>query len=106
MGLENVSFSVAGYGRWHTPAELEGFVEEIKEPEGFWFVELDGKVVSSEQIDDHDCVAKEFRFPSFLSAAAFADGMKSTMSFKIDTVHHCDQARFLIQALNSRRSHD
>jgi hypothetical protein len=84
-----------------------GFVEEIKEPEEFWFVELDGKVVSSEQIDDHDCVAKEFRFPTRESATAFADFMKKTCGKKIDFTE-CNETTtsaedyVFTEALNSR----
>ena len=64
----------------YSEKELQGFVEEIKEPEEFWFVELDGKVVSSEQVDDYDSVAKEFRFPTEFHAQAFADFMSTRRS--------------------------
>jgi hypothetical protein len=109
MGLENVSFPIAaGYRRWHLVSELEGFVEEITEPEKFWFVELDGKVVSSEQIDDHDCVTTWLRFPTKELAQAFADGMKESFGKRLVYWENPECDGFfakVIDAINSRR-HD
>jgi hypothetical protein len=91
------------------PEILKGFVEETREPEEFWFVELDGKVVSSEQIDDHDCVTTWLRFPTKELAQAFAKWMQHSANGKVlitqseQTSNLLDLA--MVDALNSRK-HD
>jgi ABC-type glycerol-3-phosphate transport system substrate-binding protein len=100
MGVASVFFIVDGYRHWHTPEELEGFVEELKEPEEFWFVTTDGMVCPSRSLlYPEDAVSKEFRFPTKEHAQAFADGMRST------TRESKDNTQWLkfISALNSRK---
>lgn len=88
MGLENVSFAASSnYGRWHTPSELEGFVEEIKEPEEFWFIGTDGlsyNVVASAL--NLDVIPSWLRFRSKKSAEQFAKALKD--SHKLETIEY------------------
>lgn len=92
--------------------ELEGFMEEIKEPEEFWVLELDGKVYDQERIkpEDRSDVPDWLRFPTKEHAQAFADWMKDTyvhgtFCARGNTPMTSEQDQKAKEALNSRK-HD
>lgn len=108
-------FYADGFYGYLFSGQLEGFVEEIKEPEEFWCVTMDGNVNhKSELCMNKDLVsnfvAKEFRFPTKEHAQAFADFMKNSLgdNIRIEKLIkgiYLDINNNASQALNSRR-HD
>jgi hypothetical protein len=95
MGIENVAFEKSSnYGRWHALSELEGFVEEIKDPERFWIVSIAGEVSET----GWSGVPSYLRFRTKESAEKFRDALKDTHGAEpkfVKVVAMCD-------ALNNR----
>ena len=77
--------------------EIEGFVEEVNEPDEFWFVNIDGKVCPSSWHKWSNEVAQEFRFRTKESAEKFAKALKDSHE-----VAMIDFNSVIVSALNDR----
>lgn len=88
--------------------DLEGFVEEAKEPDEFWFVYVDGRVLYSKDHEFSNEVSNEFRFRTKESAEKFAKALKKTKErdsyLSTTSIFEMDKAYIqdILDALNDR----
>lgn len=89
-----------GIGFGYSEKELKGFVEEIKEPEEFWFIELDGIARSQYYPTCPESIPEWLRFRTKESAEKFAKELKDSHGTQIDREKHDTQS--IWNALNDR----
>lgn len=97
LGLEVVSFN----GAWFYLKQLEGFVEEVKEPEFFWWVNFYNRCeIERGSVLTSPCVAPEARFRTKESAELFVQGLKDSHGYNLYR-GECDKEK-IMDALNDR----
>lgn len=89
--------------------QIKGFVEEMKEPEEFWFLQYNGEVkLGTNDMSDWGVVPNWLRFPTKEHAQAFADFMKNSVGkININVTASAGDGAWsfvdFVDALNSRK---